>query len=635
MTDPNQYARRMPVGAEVIAGQGVHFRVWAPLLPRVELVLEGGPGAPASLWLDAQEGGYHEALVPAAAAGTLYRFRVDPSTLAPDPASRFQPEGPHGPSLVIDPAHFAWTDAGWEGVKAQVIYEMHVGTFTSAGTWSAAAAQLTELAELGITIIELMPVSEFPGRFGWGYDGVDLFSPTRLYGTPDEFRAFVDRAHSVGIGVILDVVYNHLGPDGNYLPRYSESYFTDRYHTDWGQPLNFHGPGSEPVREFFISNAAYWIREFHLDGLRLDATQNIYDTHEGGEHIVAEVTRAAREAAEGRSVLVVAENESQDSNLLRPAERGGHGLDAAWNDDYHHSARVALTGRKEAYYSDYLGNPQEFISSAKWGYLYQGQNYRWQKKRRGSPSLDLPPHAFIHFIQNHDQIANSARGARIHLLTSPARLRAVTAFTLLGPATPMLFMGQEFAASSPFLYFADHEAELADQVYRGRRAFLHQFPSLALPELQANVDDPADPETFTQCKLDFAERERNAEVYALHRDLLRLRRDDPVLGSVRKGRVDGAVLSSDAFVLRFFGEAGDDRLLFVNLGRDLRYSPAPEPLLAPPASARWELLWSSEEPEYGGNGTPSPEAEDGSWQLAGETASVLIPRFNRKGVPDG
>jgi maltooligosyltrehalose trehalohydrolase len=623
------FQRVLPVGAEVVPGEGVHFCVWAPRREQVELVLEAGPGAPGSLPLNAEPGGYFAALAPAAGAGMRYRYRLDgEDPLYADPASRFQPEGPHGPSEVVDPTAFPWTDAEWTGVRAdgQVVYELHVGAFTPEGTWAAAGERLADLADLGVTVLEVMPVADFPGRFGWGYDGVNLFAPTRLYGTPDDFRRFVDRAHAAGIGVILDVVYNHLGPDGNVLPQFAERYFTSRYETDWGEPLNFHGRGSGPVREFFIANAAYWVREFHLDGLRLDATQNIYDTHEGPEHIVAEVARAAREAAGERTIYVVAENESQDSTLVRPPEAGGFGLDALWNDDFHHSAMVALTGRKEAYYSDYLGNPQEFVSAAKWGFLYQGQHYAWQEKRRGTPSLDLPARAFIDFVQNHDQVANSARGERIHRLTSPGRLRALTALLLLGPATPMLFMGQEFASSSPFLYFADHGPDLAEMVSRGRRAFLAQFASLALPELQADIDDPADPETFRRCKLDFSERERNAEIYALHRDLLRLRRQDDVIGGARRGGVDGAVLSGDAFVLRYFGEDGDDRLLLVNLGRDLRFSPAPEPLLAPPRAARWHVAFSTEDPEYGGTGTPSPESGDGQWQMAGEAATLLAPQ---------
>jgi maltooligosyltrehalose trehalohydrolase len=630
----------MPIGAEVMAGGGVHFRLWAPRRERVTLVVEKGFGssdAAPTAELQAERDGYFSAHLPEAGAGTRYRFRLDGGDGPfPDPASRFQPEGPHGPSQVVDPAAFPWTDRRWKGVQreGQVLYEMHVGAFTPEGTWAAAAEQLGELAALGVTVIEMMPVAEFAGRFGWGYDGVNLFAPSRLYGTPDDLRRFVDRAHALGIGVILDVVYNHLGPDGDYLPQFSDSYFTDRYETDWGEPLNFHGPGSAPVREFFTANAAYWIREFHLDGLRMDATQNIYDVHEGEEHILAAVTRSAREAAGGRCLLVVAENEPQDTSMVRSPERGGYGVDALWNDDFHHAAIVALTGRKEAYYTDYLGAPQEFISASKWGFLYQGQHYAWQKQRRGTPALDLPPAVFVNFIQNHDQIANSARGDRIHRLASPGQLRAMTALLLLAPGTPMLFMGQEFAASAPWLYFADHEPELAAKVHRGRRAFLEQFPSLAIPELQEEIPDPADPETFRRCKLDFSGRETNAELYALHRDLLRLRREDATLGSQTPRGLDGAVLGGEAFLLRYFGKGGgggEDRLLLVNLGRDVPFSPAPEPLLAPPAGSRWTVLWSSEEVRYGGTGAPPPEMEEGRWQIPGQSAMVLAPETAGKG----
>ncbi|HEX6069548.1 MAG TPA: DUF3459 domain-containing protein, partial [Longimicrobiaceae bacterium] len=341
-----------------------------------------------------------------------------------------------------------------------------------------------------------------------------------------------------------------------------------------------------------------------------------HDRARGRDHILAEITRAARAAANGRSVYLVAENEPQDARLVRSQERGGYGMDALWNDDLHHAAMVALIGRNEAYYTDYLGAPQEFVSAAKWGFLYQGQHYQWQQKRRGSPALDLPPQAFVSFIQNHDQIANSGRGGRIHQLTSPGRLRAMTAFLLLGPATPMLFMGQEFGASSPFLYFADHEPELARAVSRGRREFLRQFPSLA----QADVPEPADAETFRRCTLDFAEREKHAEILALHRDLLRLRREDRVIGALARGAIDGAVLGGDAFVLRYFGGEAGDRLLLVNLGRDLRFAPAPEPLLASPDGRPWRVLWCSEDPRYGGGGAPEPESLEGSWHIPGEAA---------------
>jgi maltooligosyltrehalose trehalohydrolase len=324
---------------------------------------------------------------------------------------------------VIDPDAFTWTDTRWPGVarEGQVVYEMHIGTFTTAGTWQAAAQELPELARAGITVVEVLPVADFAGDFGWGYDGVDFFAPTRLYGRPEDFRAFVDRAHSVGVGVILDVVYNHFGPDGNYLGQFSADYASTRHRTDWGASINFDGDGSAAVREFFVSNAGYWIDEFHLDGLRLDATQDIHD--DSPEHVLMAIAHRARARAGPRSVLLVAENEPQDARLVRPVAAGGYGLDALWNDDFHHSARVALTGRAEAYYSDYAGTPQEMISAVKRGYLYQGQRYAWQEKRRGRPAGDIAPTSFVNFIQNHDQVANSWR-ARGHQLTSPGQYRA-------------------------------------------------------------------------------------------------------------------------------------------------------------------------------------------------------------------
>ncbi len=628
MASPLPAGRRLPVGADLLPSGTVHFRVWAPVRRRVAVVLEAGPGSPATVDLEPQPGGYFAGPAPAA-AGTRYRYRLDGDpTPYPDPASRFQPDGPHGPSEVVDPAAFRWTDADWPGVRpqGQVIYEMHVGTFTPEGTWAAAARQLPVLKDVGVTVLEVMPVADFPGRFGWGYDGVDLFAPTRLYGRPDDFRAFVDRAHGLGLGVVLDVVYNHLGPDGNYLKAFGPDYFSRRYTTDWGEAINFDAEDSGPVREFFAANAAYWVDEFHLDGLRLDATQNVYDASD--RHILADIAAAARQAAGRRSVLLVAENEPQHVKIVRPVERGGYGLDMLWNDDFHHTAMVALTGRSEAYYTDYRGSPQEFVSAAKYGYLYQGQWYKWQKKRRGTPAFGLPPAAFVAFVQNHDQVANSGRGLRVHALTSPARFRAMTALVLLGPGTPMLFQGQEFAASSPFFYFADHKPELAALVRKGRTEFMRQFPSVAEPHMLAWLPDPGDPATFERSKLDPAERERNRTVVDLHRDLLRLRREDPAFRAQRIGGVDGAVLGPEAFVLRFFGEehgGPDDRLLVVNFGRDLHLNPAPEPLLAPPEGRRWEVLWSSEDPKYGGGGTPPPDTADDNWHLAGHAAVVLRP----------
>ena len=616
--------RRLPSGAEVGEG-GVHFRVWAPLCRRVEVVLETGPSQ-VSTELEAEPGGYFAGLVAGAKAGDRYRYRLEGGDALPDPASRFQPEGPHGPSEVVDSAAFAWSDTDWKGVSlpGQVIYELHIGTFTREGTWAAAARELPELARIGITVIEVMPVADFAGEFGWGYDGVNPFAPTRLYGKPDDFRRFVDAAHRAGLGVILDVVYNHLGPDGNYLPRFGP-YLSTRHKNEWGDNINFDGPEAGPVREYYAANAGYWVDEFHLDGLRLDATQAIVD--DSPEHILVEIGRRVRAAARGRATIIVNENESQEAKMVRPAEKGGYGLDGLWNDDFHHSAIVALTGRNEAYYSDHLGSPQEFISAAKYGYLFQGQRYAWQENRRGTLGFDLAPPQFVNYIENHDQVANSGRGLRCHALTSPGRYRAMTAVFLLFPGTPMLFQGQEFASSAPFYFFADHHPELSRPVRAGRADFIRQFRRLDRPELADWLPDPGDRSTFERCKLDHSEREKNAHEYRLHQDLLRLRREDPAFRPRSERSVDGAVLGPQAFVIRFFEGTADgtcDRLLLVNLGADLHLEHVPEPLLAVSEGHRWRILWSSESPEFGGEGTPPVETADG-WRLMGEAAIVLAP----------
>jgi maltooligosyltrehalose trehalohydrolase len=615
--DPTVGWRRLPIGAEIAPHGGAHFRVWAPRASLVEVDL-----GTRRIKLTPETDGYHAGLAPEVRAGAQYTYRLDEGSPYPDPASRFQPDGPHGPSEVIDPSSFPWTDQRWAGVpkEGQVIYEMHVGTFTPAGTWGAAAHELSELARAGITVVEVLPVADFVGDFGWGYDGVNLFAPTRLYGQPDDFRAFVNGAHMAGLGVLLDVVYNHLGPDGNYLGQFAAEYFTTRYRTDWGAALNFDGPGSGPVREFFVSNAEYWIEEFHLDGFRFDATQDIHDA--SPEHLLAVIARRARAKAGARTLFLVAENEPQHAELARPVADGGYGLDALWNDDFHHSAMVAVTGRAEAYYSDFAGTPQELISAVKGGFLFQGQRYSWQGKLRGSPARDLPFTSFVNFIQNHDQVANSLAGLRGHRLTSPGRYRAITALLLLAPATPLLFQGQEFGASSPFLFFADLPSELAKLTRAGRAEFLAQFPSIAGAEAQAALPDPTDRLTFERSRLDLGERERHAPTYALHLDLLRLRREDPVFRTQGSGGVDGAVLGPEALALRFFGAGAGDRLLCLNLGRDLVLPVVAEPLLAPAPGGAWTLLWSSEAVRYGGAGTP--ELDPGvCWLLPGHAALVL------------
>jgi maltooligosyltrehalose trehalohydrolase len=586
--------------------------------------------APAAL--RAEGNGYFEGLIADAAAGDRYRFSLDGQPPLADPASRLQPEGPHGPSVVVDPSRFAWTDEAWSGIRrsALVVYEMHIGTFTRDGTWAAATRELPALAELGVTCLEILPVADFAGTFGWGYDGVCLYAPTRLYGAPDDFRAFVDAAHRLRLAVILDVVYNHFGPDGCGLTSFSPHYLGTAP-TEWGVTINFDGAHADGVREFFIGNAAYWIGEFHLDGLRLDATQTIRDSRE--PHILAEIAAAAAKQAAGpRATWLVAENEPQHVRLVQTVDEGGFGLDALWNDDFHHSAMVAATGRREAYYRDYCGTPQELISAAKYGFLYQGQWYAWQDQPRGTPTFGLPADAFVAFLQNHDQVANSSDGRRLHQMTSPGKLRTLTALLLLGPWIPMLFQGQEFGADAPFLYFADHGGSLGDGVRRGRRDFLSQFPSTADAARAGALADPCDRRTFEICKLDRGDGVDRSTMRNLHASLLQLRTSEAAFRLHDRRDVDGAVLGPHALVLRFFarnaggGPAHDeDRLLIVNLGPQLDMPVVPEPLLAPPAERRWAMMWSSDDPMYGGPGI-SAALRPGAWSLPPECAIVLAPR---------
>jgi maltooligosyltrehalose trehalohydrolase len=616
-------ARRLPVGAEVQPRGGVHFRAWAPACRELMIHIEDRP--PAAL-LPAGRG-YFAGFVPEAKAGDRYLFSMDDGPHLPDPVSRFQPDGPHGPSVIVDPTQFEWTDAAWTGVDRStlVVYEIHIGTFTKDGTWLAAAQGLPALADLGVTCIEVMPVADFPGRFGWGYDGVNLFAPTRLYGTPDDMRSFVDTAHRLGLGVILDVVYNHFGPDGCYLGDYSRGYF-GADSTEWGQSFNFDGADADPVREFVTSNARYWIDEFHLDGLRIDAAQSIRDKRT--PHILAEVALAVRQAAPGRSTWIVAEDETQRHQVITGIENGGMDLDAIWNDDFHHSAIVAATGRREAYYADYTGAPQEFLSCAKHGFLYQGQWNERQGQRRGTPTLGVRPDAFVCFLQNHDQVANWSGGQRLHETTSLPKVRALTALLLLGPWTPMLFQGQEYAADSPFHYFADLPGPLAEAVRYGRREFLSQFHSAADADRVGAVEDPSDRGTFERSVLAPPSTARHAAMLALHTSLLQLRSSEIAFRAQHRLGLDGAVLGPNAFVLRFFaeppGEPAADRLLVVNLGGQLDLPILAEPLLASPDRREWKVIWSSDDPLYGGPGL-TPVIQPGCWCLQAESAAVLAP----------
>ena len=602
---------------------GTRFATWALGRTAVAVVIEGHGEFP----LADQGDGYFVADIAGIGPGARYRYRLDGGeTLYPDLASRWQPEGSEGASVVYG-SDFAWTDTAWAGVERwdQVLYELHIGTFTADGTWAAAADKLQHLAELGVTVIQVMPVGTFKGAFGWGYDTILPYAPFAAYGTPDEMRAFVDAAHAHGIGVILDVVYNHVGT-GDHFRAYSDHYFTDRYKNEWGASFNFDGEGSQAVRDFTIANAVMWVEDFHIDGLRLDATQAMFDSSD--EHIIAELTRAVRAAAGDRTVYVVAENHPQDRLLIEPPAEGGYGLDALVSDDFQHVARVAMTGHNDFYYRDYLGKPQELLSALKYGFLYQGQRSDMREKPYGTYNLDTPSERFVHFLENHDQVANSARGDRLGKLASPATIRAMTTLLLLGPQTPCLFQGQEFASSGPFWYFLGLEGDEAKAVENGRRESVSNFPSVQDPAMQQVLPDPAAEATFRKSKLDWAEAEKHAGMLALHRDLLSLRRSTPAFRQHDDRHVDGAVIGDAALLLRFFSpDPAEHRLLLVNFGRDLHVGVIAEPLLAPPKGRLWVPQWSSEHPAYDGAGR-RPIDTDQFWILPADSALVLesIPR---------
>jgi len=508
-------------GAELLP-QAVRFCIWAPAQPHMLLALEGGPRLP----MQARSGGWHEILVEGAGAGTLYRYALPDGTLIPDPASRFQPQDVHGPSEVIDPSAYAWTDGAWRGRPWEdaVISELHVGTFTPEGTYRAAIDRLDHLADLGVTAIELMPLADFPGQRNWGYDGVLLYAPDSSYGRPEDLKALIDAAHARGLMVFLDVVYNHFGPDGNYLSAYAPQFFTEKHKTPWGAAVNYDDTGSTEVRTFVIDNALYWIEAFHFDGLRLDAVHAILD--ESPCHILDALAARVRAAAGARQVHLILENENNEAKRLLRAP-GGVPLHytAQWNDDLHHVLHVAATGEKTGYYAEYDGDTYKLGRALAEGFAFQGEMMIYRGETRGEPSTALPPTAFVGFIQNHDQIGNRAFGERIDALARPQAIQALAAVYLLLPQIPMLFMGEEWAASQPFLFFCDFDDALAEAVRSGRRAEFARFPEFQSEEKRQQIPDPQAATTFAASKLDWSEREapKGAERLQLYKSLLALR----------------------------------------------------------------------------------------------------------------
>ena len=591
----------MPFGTRLLDGGGVEFRLWAPGAAGVGLVLDGN--APQSM--QPRDDGWYALAVPQARAGTRYAFRVGDLTV-PDPASRSNPDDVHVASAVVDPHAYDWQDAGWRGRPwhEAVIYELHVGAFTREGTFAAAIDRLDDLVQLGITAIELMPVAEFPGRRNWGYDGVLLYAPDASYGGPEDLKRLVDAAHAHGLMVLVDVVYNHFGPDGNYLHGYAPQFFNPRRETPWGAAINFDGPGCDTVRDFFIHNALYWLEEFHADGLRVDAVHAMAD--DSATHFVESLAQRVQ-AGPGRArpAHLILENDRNQAHFL-PRDAGGRPriATAQWNDDIHHAAHVLATGEDDGYYADYAGHPVwMFARALAEGFVYQGEASAYRDgEPRGEPSAHLPPAAFVNFLQTHDQVGNRAFGERIAQLADPAVLHALAACVWLAPAPPMLFMGEEFAAGSPFLYFCDFDGDLAAAVTNGRRAEFGRFARFADPQVRETIPDPNDPETFARSKLDWGEaaHEPNRQWFEFTRELLTLRqrRLVPYLAGV--GRGEFHVLAPGRIAVHWPLAAGGYLHLLANLAKqaamaaplppgELVYSTHPVDGELPPWSVRLSL----------------------------------------------
>jgi maltooligosyltrehalose trehalohydrolase len=512
----------MPFGAEARDDGITRFRLWAPGARSVELWLEDQKRA---LPMPRDIAGWAELTAREVPPGSRYRFRIDGDLLVPDPASRFQPDDVHGASEVVDPRAYAWSDAEWAGLPAErlVFYELHMGTFTRPGTFTAAADRLDHLVSLGVTAIELMPVADFPGRWGWGYDGVLPFAPDARYGRPDDLKALVDAAHSRGLAVFLDVVYNHFGPEGNYLHRYAPAFFDPRHQTPWGAAIDFDGPESEVVRAFVAHNALYWLEEFHMDGLRLDAVHAISD--DSPTHVLVELARVvAGGPGRERRIHLILENDGNEARYLARPD-GPRLYQAQWNDDLHHALHVALTGERDGYYADYEPPTPALGRCLTEGFAYQGEPSRYRGRRRGEPSRELPPTAFVGFLQNHDQVGNRAFGERITALAPPAAVRAATAVLCLAPALPLLFMGQEWGAAEPFLFFSDLGPDFGPAVAEGRRREFARFPQFAGPVARQGIPDPQAPEARQRSVLDWdaADRPPHRDWLQFHQALLRIR----------------------------------------------------------------------------------------------------------------
>ena len=589
-------------GAHPLGGGRCRVHVWAPRARPVHLHLV----APRDrlVPLPALGAGWFGADVEEAPPGTRYRYRLDEGAEYPDPASRSQPEGVHGPSEVVG-HEFPWTDEGWRGVPLTglVIYELHVGTFTRAGTFEAVIPHLAALRQLGVTAIELMPVAQFPGARNWGYDGVYPFAVQQSYGGPDGLRRLVDAAHAAGLAVLLDVVYNHLGPEGNYLGQFGP-YFTDRYRTPWGEAVNFDGPDAGPVRQFVVENAVQWVADFHLDGLRLDAVHSIHDA--SPRHVLTEIVDAVVAAAPGRHVHVIAESDENDARLVAPAARGGRGVHAQWSDDFHHALHALLTGERAGYYQDF-GELRHLSAAIQDGFVYTGQRSPFRGRPHGTSPRDIEGAQLVVCAQNHDQVGNRMLGERLGHLVSFEHQKLAAAALLAAPNVPLLFMGQEYGEVAPFLYFVSHsDPHLVDAVRRGRR---EEFAAFAW---QGEVPDPQTEETFRRSTLDHARAATapHRQLRAFYEAVLRLRREVPALATLDKARCEARCLEAGrTLIVRRW--AGASEVVVA-----LCFAPAPVTVAVPVTPGRWRCLLDSAATRWAGPGGASLDVLDATGALA-------------------
>ncbi len=611
-------------GAELM-GTGVSFRTWTTGKKNVSVVIfDENERVVRELPLKRETAGYYGTTDPASSVGTLYKYKLDGGVF-PDLASRFQPRGVHGPSQVVDGRSFQWTDSGWKppSLHELVIYEAHVGTFTPDGTFEAIATRFDHLKKIGVNAIELMPVADFAGDRNWGYDCVSMYAPSRAYGKPDGLRALVNAAHAAGFAVILDVVYNHLGPDGNYMGAYSEHYFNAAHHTPWGAAFNLDTPGAEPVRQHFAENPVYWVKEFHIDGFRLDATHAIPD--DSPKHLIQEIA----ERTQALGALVICEDPRNERRLLLPRDKGGYGCDAVWADDFHHVVRVQMTGEDEGYMGYFKGTMKELLKTVRKGWLFAGELQK-DGIRRGTPGGDIEPEHFVHCISNHDQVGNRAHGDRLNKVVPPAAYRAASALLLTGPYTPMLFMGQEWATSSPFLYFTDHHDELGKGVTEGRRKEFADFSDFRHSEARALIPDPQALTTFTDSKLNWSQlgQSPHAETLRLYSDFLRFRRLE--LKDRRRGQWQTGQVSPTAIALRYRRPAEGDILILAQLLANKSILNLDDALIRPGGGRSWQFVISSNEPTYGGERAGFFDPESNQFVLAEPELIVFCERDRKE-----